>query len=84
MQGGAFVCCFANELGRQIKISGFDIPAGDNKLSTESWQTLYERAGSFIRRWSTGMGMVFIKKEDKQNSLAVPVLINDFKHTPPT
>ena len=30
------------------------------------------------------MGMVFTKEEDKQNPLAVPVLIKDFKHTPPT
>ena len=41
-------------------------------------------AGSFIRRRSTSMGMVFTKEEDKQNPLAVPVLIKDFKHTPPT
>jgi acetyl esterase len=65
----------ASELGDRLRFQVLIYPAGDNKLNTESWQTYANRAGSFIRGWSTGMGMVFTKEEDKQNPLAVPVLI---------
>lgn len=82
--GGALSVAIAGELGDRLRFQVLIYPAGDNKLSTGSWQTYANGPVLSLEGGVQAWEWYLQKEEDKQNPLAVPVLIEDFKHTPPT
>ncbi|MGJ1265033.1 alpha/beta hydrolase [Sphingobacterium spiritivorum] len=81
--GGALAVSAATQLGRKLKFQVLIYPAADNKLNTGSWQK-YETGPIInkeegIRAWNWYLST----PEDQHNQLAVPLLIKDFKDTPP-
>lgn len=82
--GAALVASVSTQLGRQLRFQVLIYPAADNKLNTGSWKD-YENGPIInkeegIRAWNWYLA----NSKDRQNSLAVPLLIQDFKDTPPT
>ncbi|WP_407534135.1 alpha/beta hydrolase [Elizabethkingia miricola] len=82
--GGALSVAIAGELGDRLRFQVLIYPAGDNKLSTESWRIYANGPVLSLEGGVQAWEWYLQKEEDKQNPLAVPVLIKDFKHTPPT
>lgn len=82
--GGALVASLSTQLGDQLKFQVLIYPASDNKFKTQSWKD-YENGPVInkeegIKAWNSYLA----KPEDRENPLAIPILIKDFKHTPPT
>lgn len=82
--GGALATSVATQLGHLLKFQVLIYPAADNKLNTRSWKD-YENGPIInkeegIRAWNWYLA----NSKDRQNPLAVPLLIKDFKDTPPT
>lgn len=82
--GGALAASVSTQLGDQLKFQILIYPAADNGLNTNSWKD-YENGPIInkeegIRAWN----WYLTTSEDRQNPLAIPLLIKDFKNTPPT
>ncbi len=82
--GGALAMSLSTQLGDYLKFQVLIYPAADNKFNTQSWKD-YENGPIInkeegIRAWNWYLP----KPEDQENPLAIPMLIKDFKHTPPT
>lgn len=82
--GGALSGALATEIGDLLKFQVLIYPAADNSLNTASWETykngpiLNKEGGIQVWNW------YLPNKEQQTNPLAVPILIKDFKNTPPT
>lgn len=82
--GGALAAGISTEIGDLLKFQILIYPAADNKLNTKSWKTyetgpvLNKEGGIQAWKWYHPEG------ENTPNPLAVPILIKDFKNTPPT
>jgi acetyl esterase len=82
--GGALAAAFSTELGNLLKFQVLIYPAADNSLHTASWETyqngpILNKEGG-IQAWNWYLP----NKEQQTDPLAVPILIKDFKNTPPT
>ncbi|MDH6253802.1 acetyl esterase [Chryseobacterium sp. H1D6B] len=82
--GGALAAVVSSELGNQLKFQALIYPAADNTFSTKSWETYKEgpvlnKEGG-IQAWNWYLP----SENDRHNPSAVPILIKDFKNTPPT
>lgn len=82
--GGALAAGVSTQLGDQLKFQVLIYPAADNRLNTNSWKD-YENGPIInkeegIRSWN----WYLTTPENRQNPLAIPSLIKDFKNTPPT
>jgi acetyl esterase len=82
--GGALAASVSTQLGDQLKFQVLIYPAADNRLNTKSWKD-YENGPIInkeegIRAWN----WYLTNPEDRQNPVAVPLLIKDFKNTPAT
>lgn len=82
--GGALAAAFSTELGSLLKFQVLIYPAADNSLNTASWETyqngpILNKEGG-VQAWSWYLP----NKEQYTDPLAVPILIKDFKETPPT
>ncbi|WP_291883650.1 alpha/beta hydrolase [Chryseobacterium sp.] len=82
--GGALAASISTQLGDQLKFQVLIYPAADNKLNTQSWKD-YENGPIInkeegIRAWNWYLP----QPENQANPVAIPILIKNFKHTPPT
>lgn len=82
--GGTLVTALTTQLGNQLKFQVLIYPAADNTLSTKSWET-YKEGPVLNKEWGVQAWKWYLKSEEDQNNpLAVPILIKNFKETPPT
>lgn len=82
--GGALTASVSTQIGELLKFQILIYPAADNQLNTKSWEiyetgpVLNKEGGIQAWKWYHPEG------ENNPNPLAVPILIKDFKNTPPT
>jgi acetyl esterase len=82
--GGALAAGVSTQIGELLKFQILIYPAADNQLGTKSWETyetgpvLNKEGGIQAWKWYHPEGA------HHPNPLAVPILIKDFKNTPPT
>ncbi|GEJ47340.1 lipase/esterase [Chryseobacterium sp. ON_d1] len=81
--GAALSTAVSTRLGRQFKFQVLIYPAADNQLSSKSWKT-YENGPVLNRQGGIEAWDWYLPEAEKDNPLAIPVLIKDFKDTPPT
>ena len=82
--GGALAASVTAQLGNRLKFQVLIYPVADYKLNTKSWEDytngpiINKEEGIRALKW------YLTNSEDQQNPLAIPLLIKDFKATPPT
>ncbi|KAA2224913.1 alpha/beta hydrolase [Chryseobacterium sediminis] len=81
--GGALATAVSTQIGNQLKFQVLIYPAADNQLNSKSWKT-YENGPVLNKQGGIEAWDWYLPKEEKDNPLAIPVLIKDFKETPPT
>ena len=82
--GAALAIGVSTRLGQQLRFQVLIYPAADNQLNTQSWKD-YEygpiiNKDEGIKAWNWYLN----DSKDQQNPMAIPLLIKDFKNTPPT
>lgn len=82
--GGALATSVSTQVGELLKFQVLIYPAADNQLNTKSWE-IYE-TGPVLNKEGGIQAWEWYHPEGKNHPdpLAVPILIKDFKHTPPT
>lgn len=82
--GGALATGVSTQVGELLQFQVLIYPAADNRLNTKSWQT-YEN-GPVLNKEGGIQAWKYYYSEggNNPNPLAVPILIKDFKNTPPT
>ena len=81
--GGALATAVSTQIGDQLKFQVLIYPAADNRLNSKSWET-YENGPVLNREGGVEAWKSYLPAEESGNPLAIPVLIKDFKETPPT
>lgn len=81
--GGALSTAVSTQLGKQLKFQVLIYPAVDNQLNSKTWET-YENGAVLNKQGGIEAWAGYLPEEEKGNPLAIPVLIKDFKETPPT
>ncbi|MEY8760190.1 alpha/beta hydrolase [Chryseobacterium tongliaoense] len=81
--GAALAVSVTQQLRNQLKFQVLIYPATDPSLSTKSWDT-YANGPVLNKEWGRQAWNWYITEKDRENPLAVPVLIKDFKEVPPT
>lgn len=81
--GGALSTAVSTQLGKQLKFQVLIYPAVDNQLNSKTWET-YENGPVLNKQGGIEAWAGYLPEEEKDNPLAIPVLIKDFKETPPT
>lgn len=82
--GGTLATTLTTQLGNQLQFQVLIYPAADNTLSTGSWET-YKDGPVLNKDWGAqAWKWYLLSEEDKNNPFAVPILMKDFKETPPT
>lgn len=81
--GGALSTAVSTQLGKQLKFQVLIYPAVDNQLNSKTWET-YENGPVLNKQGGIEAWAGYLPEEEKGNPLAIPVLIKDFKETPPT
>jgi len=82
--GGALATTLGAQLGDQLKFQVLIYPAADYRLNTKSWETYKDRP-VLNKEWGIqAWNWYLAAEEDRNNPSAVPLLIKDFKKTPPT
>lgn len=82
--GGALATGVSTQIGELLKFQVLIYPAADHQLNTKSWETyetgpvLNKEGGIQAWEWYCPEG------RDNPDPLAVPILIKDFRNTPPT
>lgn len=82
--GGALATSISTQVGELLKFQILIYPAADNQLNTKSWE-IYE-TGPVLNKEGGIQAWKWYHPEGESNPdpLAVPILIKDFKSTPPT
>ncbi|PWW29361.1 MULTISPECIES: alpha/beta hydrolase [unclassified Chryseobacterium] len=81
--GGALSTAVSIQLGKQLKFQVLIYPAADNQLNSNTWKT-YENGPVLTKQGGIEAWAGYLPEEEKNNPLAIPVLIKDFKQTPST
>lgn len=82
--GGTLATSLATEMGNQLKFQVLIYPASDHTLSTQSWE-MYKDGPVLNKEWGKQAWKWYLASdEDQKNPSAVPILMTDFKETPPT
>lgn len=81
--GAALSTAVSTQLGKQLKFQTLIYPAVDNQLNSKTWET-YENGPVLNKQGGIEAWAGYLPEEEKENPLAIPVLIKDFKETPPT
>lgn len=81
--GGALSTAVSTQIGERFKFQALIYPAVDNQLNTKTWET-YENGPVLHKQGGIDAWNWYLPKKESNNPLAVPVLIKDFKNTPPT
>lgn len=82
--GGALATGVSTQIGELLKFQVLIYPAADHQLNTKSWETyetgpVLNKEGG-IQAWE----WYYPEGRDNPDPLAVPILIKDFRNTPPT
>ncbi|PZU85429.1 MAG: alpha/beta hydrolase [Chryseobacterium sp.] len=82
--GGALAASLSTQIGDHLKFQVLIYPAADNRFNTTSWKD-YQNGPIInkeegVRAWNWYLA----NPKDQENPLAIPLLIKDFKNTPPT
>jgi acetyl esterase len=81
--GGALSTAVSTQMGENFKFQILIYPAADDRLNSKSWET-YENGPVLNKQGGIEAWKAYLPEEEKHNPLAIPVLIKDFKNTPPT
>ncbi|MEJ5104307.1 alpha/beta hydrolase [Chryseobacterium sp. MYb328] len=81
--GGGLSTAVSTQIGELFKFQVLIYPAVDNQLNTKTWET-YENGPVLNKQGGIDAWNWYLPKEEAHNPLAVPILIKDFKNTPPT
>lgn len=82
--GGALAAGISTQIGELFKFQILIYPAADNKLNTNSW-SIYENGPVLNKKGGIEAWKHYYPTgENQPDPLAVPILIEDFKNTPPT
>ncbi|MDQ1856469.1 alpha/beta hydrolase [Chryseobacterium sp. WLY505] len=81
--GAALSTAVSIQLGKQLKFQALIYPAVDNQLNSKTWET-YENGPVLNKQGGIEAWAGYLPEDEKDNPLAIPVLIKDFKETPPT
>ncbi|RXM38982.1 alpha/beta hydrolase [Chryseobacterium sp. CH21] len=81
--GAALSTAVSTQLGKQLKFQILIYPAVDNQLNSKTWET-YENGPVLNKQGGIEAWAGYLPEKEKDNPLAIPVLIKDFKETPPT
>lgn len=81
--GGALSTAVSTQIGEQLKFQILIYPAADNQLNTPSWET-YENGPVLNKQGGIEAWKYYLPEAEANNPLAIPILIEDFKNTPPT
>lgn len=81
--GAALSTAVSTQLGKQLKFQALIYPAVDNQLNSKTWE-IYENGPVLNKQGGIEAWAGYLPEEEKENPLAIPVLIRDFKETPPT
>ncbi|WP_343608568.1 alpha/beta hydrolase [Chryseobacterium oranimense] len=82
--GGALATGVSTQIGELLKFQVLIYPAADHQLNTKSWETydtgpVLNKEGG-IQAWE----WYYPEGRDNPDPLAAPILIKDFRNTPPT
>lgn len=81
--GAALSTAVSTQLGKHLKFQVLIYPAVDNQLNSKTWET-YENGPVLNKQGGMEAWAGYLPEDEKDNPLAIPVLIRDFKETPPT
>lgn len=81
--GGGLSTAVSTQIGELFKFQVLIYPAVDNQLNTKTWE-IYENGPVLNKQGGIDAWNWYLPKEEINNPLAVPILIKDFKNTPPT
>ncbi|MEN5307776.1 alpha/beta hydrolase [Chryseobacterium cucumeris] len=81
--GAALSTAVSTHLGKHLKFQVLIYPAVDNQLNSKTWET-YENGPVLNKQGGMEAWAGYLPEDEKDNPLAIPVLIRDFKETPPT
>lgn len=82
--GAALACALSIEHGKKLQFQVLIYPAADNTLNTKSWN-IYKNGPILSKEGAVQAWEFYLQNEEnKQNPLAVPILIKEFKDTPST
>lgn len=81
--GGGLSTAVSTQIGDLFNFQVLIYPAVDNQLNTKTWET-YENGPVLNKQGGIEAWNWYLPKEEINNPLAVPILIKDFKKTPPT
>ncbi|AZA89384.1 Lipase 2 [Chryseobacterium nakagawai] len=81
--GGALSTAVSTQIGELFKFQILIYPAVDNQLNTKTWE-IYENGPVLNKQGGVEAWNSYLPKEESNNPLAIPILIKDFKNTPPT
>lgn len=81
--GGALATAASTQVGDQLKFQVLIYPAADNRLNSESWKT-YENGPVLNKQGGIEAWNWYLPEDRANDPLAIPVLIEKFKKTPPT
>jgi acetyl esterase len=81
--GAALATAVSTQIGKHLKFQVLIYPAVDNQLNSKSWET-YENGPVLNKQGGIEAWAGYLPEEEKENPLAIPVLIKDFKETPST
>ncbi|AZA76564.1 alpha/beta hydrolase [Chryseobacterium sp. G0186] len=81
--GGALSTAVSTQIGEKLKFQVLIYPAADNQFNTISWET-YENGPVLNKQGGIEAWKHYLPEAEANNPLAIPILIKDFKNTPPT
>ncbi len=81
--GAALATAVSTQIGKHLKFQVLIYPAVDNQLNSKTWET-YENGPVLNKQGGIEAWAGYLPEEEKENPLAIPVLIKEFKETPST
>ncbi|MDR6370002.1 acetyl esterase [Chryseobacterium bernardetii] len=81
--GAALATAVSTQIGKHLKFQVLIYPAVDNQLNSKTWET-YENGPVLNKQGGIEAWAGYLPEEEKENPLAIPVLIKAFKETPST
>ncbi|MCQ9633403.1 alpha/beta hydrolase [Chryseobacterium sp. WG23] len=81
--GGALAAAVSTEVGALLKFQVLIYPAADNTFTSNSWK-VYENGPVLNKEGGIQAWNWYLPEDQANNPLAIPVLLENFKKTPPT
>jgi acetyl esterase len=81
--GGALSTAVSTEIGELLKFQVLIYPAADNTFTSNSWK-VYENGPVLNKEGGIQAWNWYLPADQANNPLAIPILLKNFKKTPPT